>query len=48
MFRKKPDPEGSETRPADETYMSATRLSGTDPMAAAFASGLRIRTGLNA
>ncbi len=48
MFGKKPNPKGAEARSTDETYLSATRLSNTDPMAAAFASGLRIRTGLNA
>ncbi len=32
----------------DEMYLSAVRLSRVDPMAAAFASGVRIRTGFNA
>jgi len=32
----------------DEVYLSPVILSRVDPMAAAFASGVRIRTGLNA
>ncbi len=49
MFGKsKPNPNRAEKRRADETLMSATKFSRADPMAAVFASGLRIRTGLNA
>jgi hypothetical protein len=49
MFGKsKPNPKRAESRYADETFVSATRLSRADPMAEVFASGLRIRTGLNA
>ena len=50
MFRKqKTNGEAEDSSaPATESYLSATRLSRVDPMAASFATGLRIRTGLNA
>jgi hypothetical protein len=46
MFGKsKPDPSRAETRRTDGTLFSAPRPFGTDPIAAAYVFGLRIRTG---
>jgi hypothetical protein len=48
MFGKKHDSNDAETRYTDEAGSSAKMLRRTDPMAAAYASGARIRTGPNA